>query len=115
MMKADLEAHLSGIGFAVITNYKASGYFDGLVFVLPDTYDKTGTYDLNVIAAVVPGQDVESFTDSVFTACVGSGYEPSIIEFTYGQSPIPGRGDMPPADFGAISVQSSGRFGERNA
>ncbi|MCY4059688.1 MAG: hypothetical protein OXG44_17010 [Gammaproteobacteria bacterium] len=115
-MRDDLIAFLRAHGFDVDSSTLANGYgTEGRVYVLPDSYDITGVYELEVYCCMTVGGDIERYADDVFTALGSelSRWSPHSIDFVFGTPPIPGRTPVfEPADYALVAVNSGARFGE---
>ena len=115
-LQAELETLLEDFSIPVQRDSRAQAYYDGVVWVLPESYELVGAgFAFNVVCAVSPGADIGSLAETVWNNLHGvatdeypakQNYEPTFLEIIYGQPPIAGR-DMKPADVANINVQSN--------
>jgi len=113
-MLGKLIAYLRGHGFDVDDTTLANGYgTNGRLWVLPESYDIEGVYDMEVYVCTAVGGPIEALARKVWTALKadGSPVGASAADFTFGTPPIAARVPaFEPADFCVISVQAGSDF-----
>ena len=110
--RTDVLDDLAKAGVRVDKANTSGNYADGLVLTAGQSYEREfQVHQLDIVACVAPGLDVDAFSTRVWQALSDSALAvPVSMETEFGSAPVPGR-ELPDADFATIRCVLTVPFG----